>query len=57
MKTIENLSSLEGRKSLKQLFTELRYEKQLSSISTITILWRICTQERDIVNFLKNLEQ
>ena len=53
MKTIENLSSLEGRSSLKQLFIELRFEKQLSSLSTIAILWRICTQERDISKFSK----
>ncbi len=52
MKTIETLSSLEGRQLLREIFQELRYEKQLSSFATLTMCWRICTKEKQIYRYV-----
>jgi hypothetical protein len=52
MKTIETLSSLEGRRLLREIFYELRYEKQLSSFATLTMCWRICTHEKQIHRYV-----
>ncbi len=54
MKTIDNISSLEGRRLLIEIFHELKYEKQLSTFSTILLCWRICTHEREIFKYVKN---
>jgi len=52
MKQIETLSSLEGRKLLWSVYHELRFEKQLSSFSTLLLMWRIATNERDIFKYV-----
>jgi hypothetical protein len=52
MKQIETLSSLEGRKLLWGIYQELRFEKQLSSLSTLLLLWRITTNEREIFKYV-----
>ncbi|MDQ1265696.1 MAG: hypothetical protein QG635_847 [Bacteroidota bacterium] len=52
MKKIDNLSTIEGRKLLQDVFRELRYEKQYSGIATLFICWRICTHERNINRFI-----
>lgn len=48
MKRINNLYSLEGRKLLYNIFNELRFEKQFSSLKTLIICWQIATKEREI---------
>lgn len=53
MEQIETLSSVDGRKLLFDIFQELRFEKQLSSMSTLTLCWRICTHEREIFRYVK----
>lgn len=53
MKQIETLSSLEGRSLLTDVYNELRFEKQLSTLSTLLLCWRICTQEREIFKYVK----
>lgn len=53
MKNIENLSSLEGRSLLREIFKELRYEKQNSSFSTLAQCWRICVNERELFRYIK----
>jgi hypothetical protein len=53
MKKIDTISSLEGRALLKEIFHELRYEKQLSSFATLALCWRICTYEREIFRYVK----
>lgn len=53
MKQIETLSSLEGRSLLTEVYNELRFEKQLSTLSTLLLCWRICTQEREIFKYVK----
>lgn len=53
MDKLETLSSLEGRALLFELFHEFRYEKQLSSFSTLALCWRICTHEKEIFRYSK----
>jgi len=52
MKQIETLSSLDGRALLWKIYHELRFEKQLSSFSTLMLCWRICTNEREIFKYV-----
>jgi hypothetical protein len=54
MKTIDNISSLEGRRLLIEIHHELKYEKQLSTFSIILLCWRICTHEKEIFKYVKN---
>lgn len=46
MQKIENLSSLQGRKLLRYIYNELRFDKQRSSLSTLFICWRIACFEK-----------
>jgi len=45
MRTINILSSIEGRKILHTIFRELQFEKQKNSIAILLIMWKICTHE------------
>ncbi len=47
MKKISALTSLRGRRFLRDLFLKLKYEKQLSTISTLSILWKLCVFEKE----------
>ncbi len=53
MDKLETISSLEGRALLYDLFHEFRYEKQLSSFSTLALCWRICAHEKEIFRYSK----
>jgi hypothetical protein len=52
MKQIETLSSLEGRAILRRVYQELKFDKQLSSFSSLLLCWRICTHEREIFKYV-----
>ena len=51
MKKIDTLSSIEGRTILKNIFYELKYEKQYSGISTLFNCWRLCTFEKEFAKY------
>jgi hypothetical protein len=53
MKKIDNISSIEGRIILHNIFHKLRFERQRSSISSLFILWRICVSDSEINQYLK----
>ncbi|MGA2296370.1 MAG: hypothetical protein ABSG15_02355 [FCB group bacterium] len=53
MKNIDTLSSIEGRILLNDIFMELRYEKQMSSLSVLLLCWRICVNEREVFRYVK----
>src|SRR3989339_51889 len=53
MKNIDTLSSLEGRATLADVYNELRFEKQLSNLSTLILSWRICVRERELFRYVK----
>lgn len=48
MKEITTLATLEGRSILRDIFRDLRFERQMSSFATTVLLWRICTKEQDL---------
>lgn len=48
MTTLETLSTAAGRALLRDLHQELRFDKQMSALSTLLLLWRICTRESDL---------
>jgi hypothetical protein len=56
MKKIDNISSIDGRLLLQQIFHQIRFERQRNSISTLFILWRICISDTEINQYL-NPEQ
>ncbi len=53
MKKVDTLSSLEGRKLLQEIFKEMRYEKQIPSLSCMFRSWRICVHELDLSKYTK----
>ncbi len=53
MKTIDTLSSLEGRALVNKIFKELKYEKQTRSSTTLLTLWKICTYDKEIFRYSK----
>ena len=53
MKKIENLSTIAGRELLRQIYRELRYEKQRSSFASLSITWRIATSEIELGKYVR----
>lgn len=53
MTTIETLASVHGRTLLRDIYRELRFERQVSALVTLTTLWRICTTERELIRTTK----
>ncbi len=51
MKSIDNLSSVKGRKILRKIYNELKYEKQRSSLSILIILWKIAVFEKQLSKY------
>ncbi len=52
MEKIDTLTSLEGRKLLQETFLHLRFKRQLSSIRSLLISWKICVFEKDISRYI-----
>jgi len=48
MTQLETLSSVQGRTLLRDIYRELRFERQLSAVATLKITWQICTTEREL---------
>ncbi len=55
MKELRSLASREGRRALRDIFRELRFEKQLGGFGTLGTMWRICTTERELFRY-SNIE-
>ncbi len=53
MEHIQTLSTLRGRLVLRDIVRELRYEKQVSSITTLLTCWRLCCFEREVYRYSK----
>lgn len=53
MEQIQTLSTLRGRVVLRDIVRELRYEKQVSSLTTLLTCWRLCAFERDVYRYSK----
>ena len=51
MRELSTLATLEGRSVIRDIFRELRFERQMSSFSATMLLWRICTKETELKRF------
>ncbi len=51
MKKINNLASIGGRFLIVKIFKELRFDKQVSSISALFTLWKLCTYEKELFRY------
>jgi hypothetical protein len=51
MRELSTLATLEGRSVIRDIFRELRFERQMSSFSATMLMWRICTKETDLKRF------
>lgn len=48
MVTYETLATPPGRALLRDIYRDLRFEKHLGPLAALGLMWRICTQERDL---------
>ena len=46
---LETLASLQGRSLLKDIYRELRFDRQLGTTQVLGALWRICTTEQELI--------
>jgi methyl-accepting chemotaxis protein len=53
MEQIQTFSTVRGRSALRDIFRELRYEKQVSGFTTLLTCWRLCTFEREAYRYSK----
>ncbi len=53
MEQIQTLSTVRGRTALRDIFRELRYEKQVSGFTALLTCWRLCTFEREAYRYSK----
>lgn len=53
MTTIETLSSVNGRAILRDIYLELRFERQVGALSALRLMWSICTKERELIRTTK----
>jgi hypothetical protein len=53
MQQIETLASLEGRALLKEIYRELRYDRQLGALAALGQMWRICVHERELNRYIR----
>lgn len=48
MEKIDSLLSFQGRALIRDMYHEIRYEKQSGSLSVLLALWKICVFEKDL---------
>lgn len=53
MTQLETLASVQGRTLLRDIFRELRFERQLGAVSALSTTWRICTKEQELIRLTK----
>lgn len=53
MEQIQTFSTVRGRALLRDIFRELRYEKQVSGFTALLTCWRLCTFEREAYRYSK----
>lgn len=51
MKELRSLATREGRALVREVFRELRFDKQLSGFTSLSTMWRICSSEREIYRY------
>jgi len=53
MTQLETMSGIQGRALLRDIYRELRFDRQLRSLATLRICWQICTSERELFRLTK----
>lgn len=48
---ISSLDTIKGRKLLKNIYFDLKFNRQINSLSTLMILWRICINKDNIQKY------
>lgn len=51
MTEVRSLGSVEGRQLVRDIFRELKFERQYSGISILTTMWRLCTNEKELFRY------
>lgn len=51
MKEIRSLATREGRALVREVFRELRFDKQLSGFTTLSTMWRLCTSVKEVYRY------
>lgn len=54
MTEVRSLGSLEGRRIVRDIFRELRFERQYSGFTILTTMWRVCTNEKELFRYSSN---
>lgn len=49
MTQIETLADTRGRILVRKIYRELRYERRLGTFQTLSVLWRICCREQELI--------
>jgi hypothetical protein len=52
MNKISSLTTVNGRKLLHEAYKELRFNRQRSSLSTLGVMWKICTFEKNLNKYI-----
>lgn len=51
MEQIQTFSTMRGRSLLRDIFRELRFEKQIGGLTVLGICWRLCVYEKEVFRF------
>lgn len=52
MDKLNTISSISGRTLLREVYKDLRYGRQRSSLGTLGVMWRICTFEKNLNKYV-----
>lgn len=53
MTQLETLASVNGRSLLRDIYRELRFERQLGAMEALVTSWRICTREQELIRLTR----
>ncbi|MFM8178122.1 MAG: hypothetical protein ACKOAG_02925 [Candidatus Kapaibacterium sp.] len=51
MNEVRSLGSLAGRRIVRDIYRELRFERQYGGFSILTTMWRVCTNEKELFRY------
>lgn len=53
MTQLETLASIQGRSLLRDIYRELRFERRVGALQSLSTCWRICTREQELIRLTK----
>ncbi|MFN4768794.1 MAG: hypothetical protein ACK54V_02305 [Candidatus Kapaibacterium sp.] len=51
MDEVRSLGSLEGRRIVRDIYRELRFDRQYSGFTILATTWRVCTSEKELFRY------